>query len=150
MNTAVLKTDTREGYREAVKAAAAVLDSGGIVGIPTETVYGLAASAEHPEAIDRLRRIKSRPDEKKFTICLGMKSDARRFAGDVPRAAEKLMNRFWPGPLTLVLPAGPAGTVGLRMPGLSFTRDVLLATEAAVVIPSANPHGREPSGRSGS
>ena len=68
MKTTVLKTDTREAYREAVKAAAQVLESGGLVGMPTETVYGLAASAEHPGAIGRLREIKKRPDEKRLNL----------------------------------------------------------------------------------
>jgi len=149
METTVLKTDTRDGYTRAVKTAAGVLETGGIVGIPTETVYGLAASAEHPKAIERLREIKKRPDEKKFTICLGLKTDVRRFAADVPRTARKLISRYWPGPLTLVLPGGRAGTVGLRMPALSFTRDVLLEADTTVVIPSANPHGEEPARTAG-
>ncbi len=144
MKTVVLKTDTREAYREAVKAAAEVLDSGGIVGIPTETVYGLAAGAEHPVAMERLRRIKKRPDEKKFTICIPLKSDLRRFVPNVPRAADKLITRFWPGPVTLVLPGAGDAAVGLRMPALSLTRDVLLAADTTAVIPSANPHGQKP------
>jgi len=144
MKTTVLKTDTREAYREAVKAAAQVLESGGLVGVPTETVYGIAASAEHPRAIERLRTIKKRPEEKKFTICLALTSDVRRFASEVPRSAEKLINRYWPGPLTLVLPGLGGGKVGLRMPGLSLTRDVLLEADTSVVIPSANPHGEKP------
>lgn len=149
METTLLKTDTRDGYARAVKAAAGVLDVGGIVAVPTETVYGLAASAEHPKAIERLRDIKKRPDEKKFTICLGLKTDVRRFAADVPRTARKLINRYWPGPLTLVLPGGRSGTVGLRMPALSFTRDVLLEVDTTVVIPSANPHGEDPARTAG-
>lgn len=144
MKTKVIKTGTREGYREAVNAAAEVLENGGIVGMPTETVYGLAASAEHVGAIERLKKIKKRPGEKKFTICLPLKSDVKRFAGAVPRAAEKLINRFWPGPLTLVLPGKADGTVGLRVPELSFVRDVLLKADTTIVIPSANPHGIEP------
>lgn len=159
MNTKVIKTNTRKGYAAAVKAAAKVLESGGLVGIPTETVYGIAASAEHPQAIARLRKIKDRAAQKKFTICIPLKSDVKRFASCLPRTAEKLINRFWPGPLTLVLP-GKVGrasasapgtdsndhdqTVGLRMPGLSLTRDVLLGVDTTVVIPSANPRGTEP------
>ena len=144
MPTKVIIVSNRASYAEAVKTAASVLEAGGIVGIPTETVYGLAASAEHPSAIARLRDIKGRPEEKKFTICIGLKGDVSRFAAFVSRPAEKLINHFWPGPLTLVLPAKAGGTVGLRMPGLSITRDILLKAETTVVIPSANPHGKEP------
>ncbi|MCD6405125.1 MAG: threonylcarbamoyl-AMP synthase [Planctomycetes bacterium] len=159
MNTNVIKTNTRKGYAAAVKAAVQVLESGGLVGIPTETVYGLAASAEHPQAIARLRKIKDRAAQKKFTICIPLKSDVKRFSSSLPRNAEKLINHFWPGPLTLVLPGkaargrasaaaadsgDPEATVGLRMPGLSLTRDVLLGADTTVVIPSANPLGAEP------
>ena len=149
MNTDLIKIDTREGYSRAVRAAAAVLASGGLVGIPTETVYGLAASAEHAEAVDRLKAAKNRPTDKKFTICLALAADVKRFASVVPRKAQKLISRFWPGPLTLVLPAAGDGTVGLRMPGLSFTREVLLRTDTTVIIPSANPHGQEPARTAG-
>jgi len=142
--TRVLTTGDRANYAKAVREAAAVLESGGIVGMPTETVYGLAASAEHPKAIERLRDVKGRPEDKKFTICVPLKTDVTRFAALLPRPAEKLINHFWPGPLTVVLPAKAGGTVGLRMPGLSLTRDILLKTETTVVIPSANPGGLEP------
>lgn len=144
MPTRVIVVADRATYAQAIAAAAQVLESGGIVGMPTETVYGLAASAEHPAAIDRLREVKGRPEEKKFTICIPLKTDVSRFAAFVPRAAEKLINNFWPGPLTVVLPAKSGGTVGLRMPGLSLTRDILLKVDTTVVIPSANPGGREP------
>jgi L-threonylcarbamoyladenylate synthase len=144
MDTRIVKTDTRQGYLAAVNAAAQVLEAGGIVGLPTETVYGLAASAEHPKAVERLKAVKKRPEDKKFTICLALKSDVNRFASSVPRVAQKLISRLWPGPLTLVLPGKGEGTVGVRMPGLAFTRDVLLKADTAVIIPSANPHGSEP------
>ncbi|MHC4712172.1 MAG: L-threonylcarbamoyladenylate synthase [Planctomycetota bacterium] len=149
MDTRTIKTDTRQGYLEAVNAAAQVLEAGGIVGLPTETVYGLAASAEHPKAVERLKAVKKRPEDKKFTICLALKSDVKRFASSVPRVAQKLISRFWPGPLTLVLPGKGEGAVGVRMPGLAFTRDVLLKADTAVIIPSANPHGSEPARTSG-
>ncbi len=144
MPTRVIMAGDRASYAQAVDAAAKTLETGGIVGIPTETVYGLAASAEHPKAIERLREIKGRPEEKRFTICIALKGDVKRFAAFVPRAAEKLINHFWPGPLTVVLPAKAGSTVGLRMPGLSITRDILLKTDTTVVIPSANPASEPP------
>lgn len=144
VTTKVLPTSSRSEYSAAVKAAAEAISQGGIVGLPTETVYGLAASAEHSGAIERLREIKGRAEEKKFTICVPLRTDVVRYAAKVPRPAEKLINRFWPGPLTVVLPGKGGGTVGLRMPGLSVTRDVLLAADTAVVMPSANPSGQEP------
>ncbi len=142
--TRTLHTGDRAGYSEAVTEAGRILAGGGVVGVPTETVYGLAASAEHSGAIERLRDIKGRPEEKKLTICVALKTDVARYAEELSRAAEKLINRFWPGPLTIVVPARGGSTVGLRMPGLNITRDIILAAETAVVIPSANPAGREP------
>jgi len=142
--TRVITATQRAGYADAVKTAAEVLEKGGLVGIPTETVYGLAASAEHRDAIARLREVKERPEEKKLTICVALKSDVSRFAAALPRTADKLITHFWPGPLTIVVPAKTGGTVGLRMPGLALTRDILLRTDTSVVIPSANPHGKEP------
>lgn len=144
MITKLYGTHDRTEYNEAVKASAEALEKGGIVGVPTETVYGLAASAEHAGAIERLREVKGRPEDKKFTICIPLKSDAARFAGKLPRVAEKLINKLWPGPLTLVVPGKSGGTVGLRMPGLAIIRDILLKADTTVVIPSANPHGMEP------
>ncbi len=144
MSTNVIIVNDRASYADAVKKAATVIESGGIAAIPTETVYGLAVSAEHASAVERLRAVKGRPEEKKFTICVPLKTDVARFVAFMPRTAEKLINAFWPGPLTLVLPSKSGGTVGIRMPGLSITRDILLKTDTTVLIPSANPSDLEP------
>ena len=98
MSTNVIIVNDRASYADAVKKAATVIESGGIAAIPTETVYGLAVSAEHASAVERLRAVKGRPEEKKFTICVPLKTDVARFVAFMPRTAEKLINAFWPGP----------------------------------------------------
>ncbi|MCU0722163.1 MAG: L-threonylcarbamoyladenylate synthase [Planctomycetes bacterium] len=109
--------------------------------LPTETVYGLAADAGNPEALKRLRSAKKRPDGKPFALLLASADGAFRHAAEVPPLAHRLMRAFWPGPLTLVLPAKGGGTVGLRVPALRLTRDILRLSGRDVAASSANPSG---------
>jgi L-threonylcarbamoyladenylate synthase len=105
--------------------AARVLCDGGLVAFPTETVYGLAADAGNPEAIDRLNRVKGRPPEKPYSIHLGDPEQLRQFVKDVPPLAQRLMRQFWPGPLTIVIPAGREGWLGFRLPNHPVARAFL-------------------------
>lgn len=140
--------DIRQGDLEAV---ARVLGGGGLVVVPTETVYGIAAGAHLVDAVSRLSVLKSRPPGKPFPVQAASVEAAGRIA-DVsdPRAAS-LMEAFWPGPLTLVLPsrasdrlAIPAsGTVGIRIPGHPFCL-ALLSKAGYLVMPSANLSGEPP------
>jgi L-threonylcarbamoyladenylate synthase len=134
-----------------IAQAASILKAGGLVAMPTETVYGLAADAANPEAVARLYEAKGRP---RFNPLIAHVSDAgmaRREAA-VPELAERLMAAFWPGPLTIVLPAAPTGrvcdlaragleTVALRCPAHAWARALILAFGGPVVAPSANRSG---------
>ena len=132
-----------------VARAAAILRGGGLVAIPTETVYGLAARADDADAVGRLYAAKGRPAFNPLIVHVADAAMAEEVAV-VDDAARDLVRRFWPGPLTLVLPArgglAPAVTAGLPTVALrcprGVARDVIRAVGAPLAAPSANPSGR--------
>ena len=137
--------------RENIEMAAAILRAGGLVALPTETVYGLAADATNGEAVARIFQVKGRPRFNPL-ICHVTDGEAARRVVDVPLAAEELIEAFWPGPLTLVLPRLPdapisdlvtAGldTLAVRAPAHSVARQLLYAVDRPLAAPSANPSG---------
>ena len=132
--------------------AAAILRGGGLVAFPTETVYGLGADATQPAAVARIYAAKARPH---FNPLIAHLPDAlaARAEGAFDAAASRLAEAFWPGPLTLVVPAGPGTRVcdlaraglpslALRVPGHALARDLLAAVGRPVAAPSANRSGR--------
>ena len=133
-----------------IRRAAAILRRGGLVAVPTETVYGLAGNALAAAAVQAIYDVKGRPEAKPLSM---MVADARaisRWCVDVPKAAIALAERFWPGPLTLVLKAAPevpaltragGATVGLRCPDHPLTLALLRALSLPLAAPSANPSG---------
>jgi L-threonylcarbamoyladenylate synthase len=135
----------------ATAAAAGVLRQRGLVAFPTETVYGLGADAENGEAVARLYEAKGRPSFNPLIAHVLDAAAARRLARFNP-AAERLAAKFWPGPLTLVLPKAPicsvaelatAGldTIAVRVPSHPVAREILAAFAKPVVAPSANRSG---------
>ena len=134
----------------AIAEAAAVLRRGGLVAFPTETVYGLGADAFNPRAVARVFEVKARPSFDPLIVHVADAAERERVAAaDDPRAAA-LAARFWPGPLTLVLPRRPevpdlvtAGldTVGVRVPAHPAARAMIAAASTPVAAPSANPFG---------
>lgn len=136
---------------QSVKQAAGILRSGGIVAIPTETVYGLGADATNAAAVRRIFQIKGRPATNPLIVHVADVAGARRCVAEWPEAANRLAERFWPGPLTIVLPKGPgivdevtAGgpTVGVRVPDHPLTLEVIRrfcgVGGGGVAAPSAN------------
>jgi len=139
-----MKTDMLKAEREEdVRRAAALLREGRIVALPTETVYGLAARADSEVALSRLRRLKGRPEEKKFAL-LAPSLEACAGWGAPGAEARRLAEAFWPGPLTLVVPDGSGGELGLRCPDVAVTRRVISLVGAAIVATSANLSGAAP------
>jgi L-threonylcarbamoyladenylate synthase len=122
---------------------ASLLHDGRLVAFPTETVYGLGARADCPAAMDRLYEVKGRVPEKKSTLLVASVEEARAYAV-FDAGADALAREFWPGPLTLVLPDGRGGDVGLRCPDHADTRAMLGLVGAPVAVPSANPAGEPP------
>src|SRR6266481_5233667 len=104
MQTEVLKLDRDHPDPEMIARAAAMLRSGGLVAFPTETVYGLGANALDAAAVARIFAAKGRPANNPLIVHVARVKQARELAAEWPDAAERLAGRFWPGPLTLVLP----------------------------------------------
>jgi L-threonylcarbamoyladenylate synthase len=135
-----------------IERLGALLRRGGVVAYPTETFYGLGALARDPAALERLARAKGRPEGKPLPL---IAADAGMVAevAEVGALARSLAGRFWPGPLTLVLPARPGlpgpitggtGTVGIRVPGSEVARALCRAAGGPIVSTSANPSGAPP------
>lgn len=139
----------------AIAQAAQALQRGELLGLPTETVYGLAADAGNDAAVAAIFHTKGRPSNHPLIVHVAHAQGARRFAREVPEFAQRLMDAFWPGPLTLILPrqpqvaelaAGGQDSVGLRCPAHPVAQAVLQAAEGlgvmGVAAPSANRFGR--------
>jgi len=136
--TKVIKVDPASPSEEAIRQAAKVLIDGGLVIIPTETVYGIAACALDKKAVERLYKIKNRPLNKPFSILIAQRAKVQELATQIPVAAYKLMDKFWPGPLTVVLKSAGQGTVGLRMPDNVVALAIAIASGIPLACPSAN------------
>lgn len=130
-----------------------LLAAGGILALPTETFYALAADPYQPAALRRLYALKGRAEEKPVLLLVADTEMARQVALEVPETARRLMARFWPGPLTLILPArgelpdlvtGGTGTVGVRQPRQALVCRLLAALGLPLTGTSANRAGREP------
>jgi len=121
--------------------AARVLKKGGIVAMPTETVYGLAGSCDNKDAVKKLYALKNRPQDKPFSLAVGDAQKGREVFGVLPPFAYRLIEEFWPGPLTVVFYDTRDKVVGVRVPEHPVARRVLQAFGAGVCLPSANLAG---------
>jgi len=133
-----------------IQRAKSLLEKGQLVGIPTETVYGLAANAYDAKAVSEIFRVKNRPSFDPLIVHIGCWEQVADFVGEVPVSARKLAARFMPGPLTLLLPKTDrlpdivtAGSpqVAVRMPNHELTLDLLNSLAFPLAAPSANPFG---------
>ena len=133
-----------------VRRAAQILRAGGLVAFPTETVYGLGADAANEKAVARLYAVKRRPTDHPVIIHFAAAQAAFDWAREVPDAARKLAQKFWPGPLTLILKrsrqardflTGAQDTVGLRVPSHPVAQELLRLFDGAIAAPSANRFG---------
>jgi protein-tyrosine phosphatase len=159
MSAAVIQLDQSEDHRDAIHRAVAAIAQGRIVVIPTETVYGLAASGLNEAAVSRMFELKGRTQSKAFALAVKSAEDALDYVPEMGPLARRLARRCWPGPVTLVLPdAHPDsviarlpvsvqqavlqnGSVGLRVPGHNVTLQILRLTVGPLVLTSANRTG---------
>jgi L-threonylcarbamoyladenylate synthase len=147
METVVLQLNAAEPEADVIARAAAVLRGGGLVAFPTETVYGLGASALDAAAVGRIFAAKGRPSNNPLIVHVAEAAEVLHVAAAWPETAARLAERFWPGPLTLVLPrrdvvpdavtaAGP--TVAVRVPAHPVARALIRAAGVPIAAPSAN------------
>ncbi len=134
-----------------IQEAARLLRRGGVCVIPTETGYGLAASIERPKALERIYKIKQRPLDKPLLILVEAIGKAPVESGQISACASLLMERFWPGPLTLLLPAakglpfpltGDTGRIGVRVSSHPVASALVRAVGTPITATSANISGR--------
>ena len=138
---------TQTEIEEAVEA----LRAGDLVVFPTETVYGLGANASNPVAVRKIFEVKGRPPDHPVIVHLDDPRYLRRWVSQVPPVAEQLAQRFWPGPLTLILPkadsvndivTGGQDSIGIRVPSHPMAQQLLNAFGGGIAAPSANRYGR--------
>ena len=141
----------RDGVVTPIDRALEVLHNGGLVAIPTETVYGLAADSTNPHAVARIFVVKGRPTNHPLIVHIGTPEQLAHWAREVPAAAARLAETCWPGPLTLLVPkadhvlaevTGGRDTVGVRVPAHALTAELLNRFGGGLAAPSANRFGR--------
>lgn len=151
MKTEVFLIQDPIAQRDEVEEAAAILRRGGLLGIPTETVYGLGANGLDAEAVRHIFEAKGRPQDNPLILHVPNADWLERYCRNIPPAAYKLADRFWPGPLTMILPrranvpnvtTGGLDTVGIRCPNHPVTLAIIEAAQVPVAAPSGNLSGR--------
>ncbi len=150
METIVIKVDPNDPEEDKIKVAAEIIKKGGLVAFPTETVYGLGADALNEKAVRRIFEAKNRPADNPLIVHVSNVDEVYRIA-EVNEVAEKLMKKFFPGPLTLVMKkkdivpyatTGGLDTVAVRMPDHKVALKLIELSETVIAAPSANIAGR--------
>ena len=146
-----MKTEIFDGgSQQDIEKAAKILKSGGLVAIPTETVYGLAADALNSDAVAKIFKAKGRPMDNPLIVHISRFEEIYRLVKGVPHKAKELADRYWPGPMTIILPKSDiipdevsAGlpTVAVRMPSHPVARAIIEKTGRPLAAPSANSSG---------
>ncbi|MEM1565765.1 MAG: L-threonylcarbamoyladenylate synthase [Candidatus Bathyarchaeia archaeon] len=149
--TIVLRVNAENPQIEVIRTAADIIKKGGLVAFPTETVYGLGADALNPGAVKALFKAKKRPLDNPPIVHVGNVQDVYRLVKEVPPKAEKLMEKFWPGPLTLIfkrseivpdVTVSGLDTIAVRMPRHNVALALIRESSCPIAAPSANLAGR--------
>ena len=152
MKTEYINWDAEQGYRKKeLQRAAGILRSGGLVAFPTETVYGLGGDGLQKDAAEKIYAAKGRPSDNPLILHISCRSELDTLVQYVPEQAEVLMEKFWPGPMTLIFQksravpyetTGGLDTVAVRMPAHPGARELIAEAGVPVAAPSANISGR--------
>ena len=138
------------GKARSVTLAAQTILDGGVIVYPTETIYGLGANALEPKIVDKVYRIKQRPKSNPILVLIPNRLSLEELVTGIPDAAEILMDKFWPGPLTIVFKASPivspiltagSGKIGVRLSSDEFCRELLSICKIPITSTSANLSG---------
>ena len=150
---ATLRLNPAQLSRGAIEHAAAAIRRGGVVAIPTDTVYGLAGNPFDAEAVQRIVRLKGRPEGKPILLLVDSLRQVETLAAELPESYRRLAARFWPGPLTMILRAAGSvppwitagtGTVAVRLPSSIVVRELARAARMPLTGTSANRSAQPP------
>jgi L-threonylcarbamoyladenylate synthase len=149
--TEILPVLQGRNRQRSIARAAILLNSGELVAFPTDTVYGVAAVANQPNAVARLYVAKGRPPEKAIPILIASLEDLDTVVTGLSERVHQLVNRFWPGGLTLILPkretvpdqVSATQNVAVRLPDMILTREIITAVGSPLAVTSANRSGQQ-------
>lgn len=150
-NTLIIEIDGDSIEKEKIDLAAKTLRRGGTVAFPTETVYGLGANGLDPQAIEKIYIAKGRPSDNPLILHISKKEDVIPLVEEIPPIGEKIMEKFWPGPLTIIFKksslvpkeiTGGLNTVAIRMPSHPVARALIEKAGIPIAAPSANLSGK--------
>lgn len=151
MKTRIIRIDQQHIDKALIKEAGDVIKEGGLAAFPTETVYGLGGDALNPRSSEKIYRAKGRPSDNPLIVHIADMETLDAIVREVPESARRLAERFWPGPLTMILfksdlvpreTTGGLDTVAVRMPSHPVARELIRAAGGYVAAPSANRSGR--------
>ncbi len=151
MNTELCRIDGTDSNRETLERAGRIIRQGGLVAFPTETVYGLGGNGLNPRSAKAIYAAKGRPSDNPLILHIADRNELYSLVSEIPEVAEKLMDAFWPGPMTLVFPkselvptesTGGLDTVAIRMPSHPIAAEFIRAAGVPIAAPSANRSGR--------
>ena len=151
LKTLIFKMNSNKLEVKKIQIAARVIKKGGLVAFPTETVYGLGADAFNPVAVSKIFKVKNRPLNDPLIVHIADKGDIFKLATEVPGIVKKLIGRFWPGPLTVILKKSKTvpdmvtanlDTVAIRMPQNKIALSLIRKAQTPIAAPSANIFGR--------
>ncbi len=151
MKTKIININSKNPEKEKIKTAAKILRSGGLVAFPTETVYGLGADMFNKKAIKKIFSVKGRPNDNPLIVHIYKKEQIYEVAEKVPPSAKILIEKFWPGPLTIVLTkkknipnevTAKLSSIAIRMPKNIIALELIKATNTPIAAPSANLSGK--------
>ena len=146
----ILKINTGHSEEDVIGSAAVIISRGGVIAYPTETIYGLGADATNEQAIRKIFEIKGRNFSNPVSLIIGRREDVHPLVRAIPKTAQKLMDAFWPGPLTIVFEAAgcvsplltaKTGKIGIRLSGHDGARQIALAAGKPLTATSANLSG---------
>lgn len=145
MKTKILQIDAKNPQVDRILEAARLVHQGGLVIFPTETVYGIAADCANPRAMQRLREVKKRTEGKPFSVMIAQKELIRNYTPYADSKLFKLIDRYWPGPLTVIVPTDMADeTIGIRIPNHPVALKLVENAHCTIAAPSANFESNPP------